>query len=109
MLRRITNHWRRDHEATTRQARGLLQIAIAAMGRRIAGDGRANAVCRTDTALDERMVKHVYGNSGRTGSLVEETGSKAAHAGGGPEIHAKSRWLEAAPGLRAPGGHGVFA
>ena len=34
---------------------------------------------RTDTALYERMVNHVYGNSRRTGSLVKETGSKEAH------------------------------
>ena len=84
-------------------------MAITAKGRRIARNGAVNAVRRTDTALYERMVNHVYGNSGRTGSLVEETGSKEANGWSGPEIHEKGRWLETAPGLRAPGGHGVFA
>ena len=35
----------------TRQARGLSYMAITAMGRRIARNGRVSAVRRTDTAL----------------------------------------------------------
>ena len=55
------------------------------------------------------MVNHAYGNGDRPGSLVEETGSKETHEWGGPEIHAKSRWLEAAPGPRSACGHGIHA
>ena len=49
-------------------------MAIAAMRRSIASKGQVSAVRWADTALYERMMNHVYGNSGRTGSLVDETG-----------------------------------
>jgi hypothetical protein len=62
-----------DYGVITRQARGLLQMAITAIGRRIARNGRVNAARRTDTGLYEWMVNYVYGNSGRTESPVEET------------------------------------
>ena len=84
-------------------------MAVTAMRRRIARKGRVSAVRGTDAALYERMVEHVYGNSGRTGSLVEETDPKEAHGWGSPEIHTESRWLEAAPGPRSPCGHGIHA